>query len=108
MALKTSAICRGCRWLNHSQPDWRSYRRESISSEQMTFQSPTRRRNSQWWIRSTGEGPSEGEVERSFSPSAMDNAVLLCSEDKPHKCHRRVVAEYLRDDWEDVEIVHLG
>ena len=32
---------------------------------------------------------------------------LLCSEDKPHQCHRRLVAEYLRDKWGNVEIVHL-
>lgn len=50
----------------------------------------------------------EREIERSYSPGTLDNAVLLCSEDKPHKCHRRVVAEYLRDYWEDVDIVHLG
>lgn len=50
----------------------------------------------------------EREIENYFSPSALHNAALLCSEDKPQKCHRRVVAEYLRDYWEDVEIVHLA
>lgn len=33
--------------------------------------------------------------------------VLLCSEDTPEHCHRRLVAEYLRGHWEDVEIIHL-
>ena len=47
------------------------------------------------------------QVERSFTPTEMDGACLLCSEDKPHRCHRRIVAEYLRDSWNDVEIVHL-
>lgn len=37
----------------------------------------------------------------------LDGACLLCSEDKPHYCHRRLVAEYLRDRWDDVEIEHL-
>ena len=37
----------------------------------------------------------------------LDHSCLLCSEDKPHHCHRRLVAEYLRDRWKDVEIVHL-
>ena len=32
---------------------------------------------------------------------------LLCSEDKPHHCHRRLVAEYLAEKWGGVEIVHL-
>ena len=33
--------------------------------------------------------------------------VLLCSEPKPEKCHRRLVAQYLRDKWSDVRIIHL-
>jgi uncharacterized protein (DUF488 family) len=37
----------------------------------------------------------------------LDGGCLLCSEDKPHHCHRRLVAEYLKDKWRDVEIVHL-
>lgn len=37
----------------------------------------------------------------------LDGGCLLCSEDKPHNCHRRLVAEYLRNKWSDVEIVHL-
>ena len=32
---------------------------------------------------------------------------LLCSEAKPAKCHRRLVAERLALHWKDVEIVHL-
>ncbi len=34
-------------------------------------------------------------------------SVLLCSEHTAEHCHRRIVAEYLRDAWGDVEIVHL-
>lgn len=37
----------------------------------------------------------------------LDGSCLLCSEDKPHHCHRRLVAEYLRRKWSDVEIIHL-
>ena len=36
------------------------------------------------------------------------NSCLLCSEDKPERCHRRLVAEYLDRHWGDVEVVHLG
>lgn len=39
---------------------------------------------------------------------AISNGCLLCSEDKPDRCHRRLVAEYLNKEWGDVEIVHLG
>jgi len=37
----------------------------------------------------------------------LDGGCLLCSEDKPHHCHRRLVAEYLQSKWGDVEIEHL-
>lgn len=37
----------------------------------------------------------------------LDGGCLLCSEDKPHHCHRRLVAEYLKDKWGDVEVEHL-
>ena len=38
----------------------------------------------------------------------INNSALLCSEDSPEFCHRRLVAEYLDKHWGDVEIVHLG
>lgn len=38
---------------------------------------------------------------------SLNDACLLCSEDKPHHCHRRLVAEYLKGKWSDVEIEHL-
>lgn len=37
----------------------------------------------------------------------LDGGCLLCSEDKPHNCHRRLVAEYLSSKWGDVQIEHL-
>ena len=39
--------------------------------------------------------------------TSLDGGCLLCSEDKPHYCHRRLVAEYLREKWFDVEVEHL-
>ena len=50
----------------------------------------------------------ERRIEERLEPEMLDNACLLCSEDKPHHCHRRLVAEYLQDRWGDVEIEHLG
>ena len=32
---------------------------------------------------------------------------LLCSEDTPEQCHRRLVAERLKREWKNVEIIHL-
>lgn len=49
----------------------------------------------------------ERAVENSISPATMDNACLLCSEEKPDHCHRRLIAEYLRDKWPGVSIEHL-
>lgn len=37
----------------------------------------------------------------------IDGGCLLCSEDRPHNCHRRLVAEYLSNKWGDMEIEHL-
>lgn len=46
-------------------------------------------------------------IELTLNPDVLADACLLCSEDKPHHCHRRLVGEYLRDKWGEVEIVHL-
>jgi uncharacterized protein (DUF488 family) len=37
----------------------------------------------------------------------LDGGCLLCSEEKPDHCHRRLVAEYLKDSWGNVEIEHI-
>lgn len=37
----------------------------------------------------------------------LEGGCLLCSEDKPHHCHRRLIAEYLKGKWGNVEIEHL-
>jgi uncharacterized protein (DUF488 family) len=46
------------------------------------------------------------QIER-LDADRLDGACLLCSEDKPHNCHRKLVAEYLKEHWGDVEIRHL-
>lgn len=46
-------------------------------------------------------------IEETLSKEALEDGCLLCSEDKPHHCHRRLVAEYLKDKWGNVDIVHL-
>lgn len=47
------------------------------------------------------------EIEKRVDPALIADGCLLCSEDKPHHCHRRLVAEYLRSHWGDIEILHL-
>ena len=51
---------------------------------------------------------NERGVEKMRIRETLSDACLLCSEEKPHHCHRRLVAEYLQRHWGDVEIVHLG
>jgi uncharacterized protein (DUF488 family) len=46
-------------------------------------------------------------VEKTVSRDLMDGSCLLCAEPTPEHCHRRLVAEYLRKKWRDVEIIHL-
>ncbi len=46
-------------------------------------------------------------VEDNVPRALLDGGCLLCSEDKPDQCHRRLVAEYLKEKWGEVEIEHL-
>lgn len=46
-------------------------------------------------------------IERGIDRSALDQACLLCSEPTPEHCHRRLVAEYLRDELGDIALCHL-
>ena len=46
-------------------------------------------------------------IENTASRDMLDGGCLLCSEEKPHHCHRRLVAEYLKEHWQDVEIEHI-
>ena len=48
-------------------------------------------------------------IEDEVSRDLVEDSCLLCSEDKPHHCHRRLVAEYLRDRWGGaLSIEHLA
>ena len=49
----------------------------------------------------------ERQIERKIAPDIIADGCLLCSEDKPHHCHRRLVAEYLNERWGGIDINHL-
>ena len=49
----------------------------------------------------------ERRIENVVSPAELDQACLLCSEHLPEHCHRRLVAEYLKNKWDNVEIEHI-
>ena len=46
-------------------------------------------------------------IEETVPREILDGGCLLCSEEKPHHCHRRLVAEYLKEKWGNLEIEHL-
>lgn len=47
-------------------------------------------------------------IETTWGAELRDADCLLCSEEKPEHCHRRLVAEYLAAHREGIEIQHLG
>jgi uncharacterized protein (DUF488 family) len=47
-------------------------------------------------------------IEQPSVVEVRDGDCLLCSEDKPCHCHRRLVAEYLQSFTAGMEVVHLG
>lgn len=51
---------------------------------------------------------SQRNIERLIDKSIMENGCLLCSEHKPHHCHRRLVVDYLNQHWgSEIEVMHL-
>ena len=52
---------------------------------------------------------AEREIETHLQQAdfAQSRSVLLCSEDTPDQCHRRLVVEYLQTKWPEVSAVHL-
>lgn len=51
----------------------------------------------------------ERMVLKKYDINIFNNSCLLCSEDTPECCHRRLVAEYLKKEHpeQDVKIIHL-
>lgn len=50
---------------------------------------------------------AERRIEETVPRDVLDGGCLLCSEHKPHQCHRRLVAEYLAERWPAVTTQHL-
>ncbi len=51
---------------------------------------------------------AQRHIEERLDKETLDGGCLLCSEDKPHHCHRRLVAEYLQKKWgNEVRVTHL-
>ena len=39
--------------------------------------------------------------------NSLDRICLLCTEKSAHQCHRRLAAEYIAEQFPDIEIIHL-
>jgi uncharacterized protein (DUF488 family) len=76
-------------------------------SQQMLDEYKKRRGSWQEYERRFLDLMRERRIEETIPREVLDDGCLLCSEDKPHQCHRRLVAEYLKGHWGDVEIQHL-
>jgi uncharacterized protein (DUF488 family) len=49
----------------------------------------------------------ERHIEDKIDPTLIAGGCLLCSEDTPHHCHRRLVLEYLQKRWGNLSIKHI-
>jgi len=49
----------------------------------------------------------ERTIEKKITAEELNNSCLLCSEPTAELCHRRVVAEYFKEQFGDIEIKHL-
>ena len=49
----------------------------------------------------------ERAIEKKITAEELNNSCLLCSEPTPEQCHRRLVAEYFKEQFGNIEIKHL-
>ncbi len=50
---------------------------------------------------------TEREASTRITPEQLNGGCFLCSEPTANKCHRRLLAEYFKGEFEGVNIVHL-
>ncbi|XPF94273.1 DUF488 family protein [Colwellia sp. RE-S-Sl-9] len=51
---------------------------------------------------------AQRNVEKHINQNTLNNACLLCSEHKPHLCHRKLVVDYLNDNTNlNLSVTHL-
>jgi uncharacterized protein (DUF488 family) len=50
---------------------------------------------------------AQRKIEEKVDAELLDYGCLLCSEDKPDHCHRRLVGQYLSQKLGSLEVVHL-
>jgi uncharacterized protein (DUF488 family) len=50
---------------------------------------------------------AQRQIDKHIIPHDLDMACFLCSEATADNCHRRLIAEYLADNWQNISIHHL-
>lgn len=50
---------------------------------------------------------NDRRIAETVAGSLSEGDCLLCSEETPEHCHRRLVAEYIKKHRPDVEVIHL-
>ena len=50
---------------------------------------------------------AERHIETVVPRETLHEGCMLCSEETPEQCHRRLVAEFLKGQWGHVDIKHL-
>lgn len=87
-----------------------SYEHETLLAPTAELLKAYRKKEKSWeeYEREFLELMAERQVEKAIPPELFkERTVLLCSENKPDQCHRRLVVEYLDRTWGDVRAIHL-
>jgi uncharacterized protein (DUF488 family) len=87
-----------------------SYRHEVDLAPSQEILDAYKKENGNWsnYEKSFLELISKRQIENRIPRTTFDiPTVLLCSESTPEKCHRRLVLEYLKSKWGDIDIIHL-
>jgi uncharacterized protein (DUF488 family) len=68
-----------------------------------------RKQNEDWSVYESSflELMAARRIEQTVPRETVHLGCLLCSEQTPEHCHRRLVAEYLRRHWGTVQITHI-
>ena len=87
-----------------------SYQHMPILAPEEEMLSEYRKGNTTWevYAKKFTDLMEQRKIESHIAPSFLNDTCLLCSEDTPHHCHRRLVCEYLNQRWNNALLVrHL-
>lgn len=87
-----------------------SYRHELLLAPEQNILDEYKKQKGKWEMYEAAflELMAERKIEEKLDPAYFARpTVMLCSEPTAHHCHRRLVAEYLQQQWGNFRIVHL-